>query len=504
MYHKQRAVKYQLLFLASRVSSILVNYLQVIFGFLCVYYYNNYDYYNYFHSCDLKEMALAKSKKHKWLQRIFIWSIILVTAYSIFLYAAIMQAKIDFTRRYRGKNFQIKDFSFHYGLTLYAVGKITGKYTPYSWSFFERYRNLYDRDMSYILNFPEVNSLRLSWTVTQIPTQISKLKNLQNLHIYRDKENISAIYDLLSTQSLLFRGMKQLHLQELISQLHSLQKLEIDRCDVNKIPLSITDLKKLSSLEIRHSNFKIFPAHLLQISSLKTLRATRCKFSKMPSQISNDSQLKYLNMKDNAILEIPSSIGKLNNLERLILESNQISHVPKEIAQATKLWKLDLGSNKLSVFSQEITSLPNLMHLYINRNSIVEIPEQIAQLSKLYTLNLAKNQIQEIPASIGKLQNLHVLHLWENKIEKLPPEIGELTNLEELNLAYNNLSEIPPQIGNLTNLRSLDVAGNKIAKFPQEISKLKNLSTLRYSVVNDEQRARIRKLLPHVDILDWY
>ena len=103
---------------------------------------------------------------------------------------------------------------------------------------------------------------------------------------------------------------------------------------------------------------------------------------------------------------------------------------------------------------------------------------------------------------VNYLSNLKELDLEDNQLTSLPDWIGNLTNLEELNLNYNNLTSLPYSIGNLKNLERLYLHDNKLTSLPESIANLKNLRylDLEYNPISDEEKERIKKLLPNTKI----
>ena len=77
-----------------------------------------------------------------------------------------------------------------------------------------------------------------------------------------------------------------------------------------------------------------------------------------------------------------------------------------------------------------------------------------------------------------KLLNKYELHL--DLSGDLPEAIGYLTNLRLLYLLGDNLTSLPDSIGNLKNLKELAVWTNPLS---------------------DDEKVRIKKLLPNTDIL---
>lgn len=144
-----------------------------------------------------------------------------------------------------------------------------------------------------------------------------------------------------------------------------------------------------------------------------------------------------------------------------------------------KVYRLDLGRKKLKNFPMEILKLKNLQEL-----------------------DLSKNKFDSLPEQIGVLVNLQILNLSGNRLQYLPDSIGELKNLKKLVGSRNNLVALPKSIGNLQNLEILDLWENDLSGFPEELSKLKKLRwmDLRVILLNDEDQARIRNLLPDTKI----
>jgi Leucine-rich repeat (LRR) protein len=137
----------------------------------------------------------------------------------------------------------------------------------------------------------------------------------------------------------------------------------------------------------------------------------------------------------------------------------------------------NLGVKQSIPFLKKLTGLE---HLYLE--NVSKVPENLEQLTQLKELVLRlrmtnKEDIESLFASIKAVPSLNMLQVYG--IKSVPSNIGEVTGLTTLNLRGNFLKTLPEEIKGLGKLKLLDL---QINSFP------------------DEEKARIKKLLPNTEI----
>ncbi len=206
---------------------------------------------------------------------------------------------------------------------------------------------------------------------------------------------------------------------------------------------------------------------------------------------------------------------------------NQVT-TPKEISQFVNLTNLVIydSTNTLNSLSPEIWQLKNLKDLSLSRcGNLTFLPKEIGQLKKLEILSLDDcNSLISLPKEIGQLKKLKSLYLYSDAIMTIPDEIKNLKNLkglgcsedllisskqiqnlknlERLSLTQSKNSTSPPkEIGNFTNLNGLTIIKYyNLVSLPTEIGNLKKLKEIDLFIcqkISDEEKTKIKKLLPN-------
>ncbi len=293
--------------------------------------------------------------------------------------------------------------------------------------------------------------------LTQLPTEIIKLKNLATLNL---------------------SGNQLTHLHPKITELKNLSTFNLSGNQLTQLTKEIAELKNLSILNLSGNQLAQLPNEIVKLKYLTTLNLSWNQLTQLPSEIVELKNLTTLNLSGNQLTQLPTEIAELKNLTTLYLSRNQLTQLPTEIAELKNLTKLYLSGNQLTQLPTEITGLKNLTTLYLSRNQLTQLSSEIAELKKLITLNLSWNQLTQLPKEIIKLRNLIALNLSWNQLTQLPPEIIELKNLTTLNLSGNQLTHLPKEIIELRNLAILELSRNQLIQLPNEIIELKNLTTL--------------------------
>lgn len=130
--------------------------------------------------------------------------------------------------------------------------------------------------------------------------------------------------------------------------------------------------------------------------------------------------------------------------------------------------------------------------------------QYLSRFPQLEELTLSHLRLKEVPAEVFSLTALRVLDLSNNKINYMPPELGRLTQLQRLSLNRNPVAYLPSSIQALKHLQYLDLWSTLITELPVEMEVLDtSLKTIDLRVIQmrEDEQERMRRLLPHVEIL---
>lgn len=144
---------------------------------------------------------------------------------------------------------------------------------------------------------------------------------------------------------------------------------------------------------------------------------------------------------------------------------------------------------------------PLLVQLRFARSDVGALPPVIGRLTKLHDLSIEFGELTRLGAPLGKLTQLRKLLVACPRMKALPLEVCKLPRLEVLRLPRARMRSLPPQIGKLASLVELDLSFSQISSLPPELARCKRLAkvTITYSKL---KRAKVEKLLPHVQIVD--
>lgn len=224
--------------------------------------------------------------------------------------------------------------------------------------------------------------------LTEIPTEISFLKNLESLVLSHN--NLSKA-DLA-----------------LLTKLPKLKELDLSHCKLTQIPVVLHMLTNIEKLDLSvnpiiNGTFDF----LIHLGALQNFSIWQESFI-VDKNISILQQLKTCK-------ELKLWLCNLNQLPRLLTE-------------LPNLEKLDLYGNNLSKADfEEFTNLKQLKKIILHHCKLTKIPIQMNELVNLEVLDLGENNLSEANFSaFVDLKNLKEVNLWSCGIKELPATLISL------------------------------------------------------------------------------
>ena len=251
-------------------------------------------------------------------------------------------------------------------------------------------RRLVDLDVSHvpldawyhvIPQLPNITKLAVSQcNILAFPVVLLKLNKLQELNVSNNHItdlpvdwHSTRLKVLNMADNSLGRG-STLHV---ISNMPSLQNLDLSGNSLDTIPTAIQDLKYLRNLNISNNSLVEFPESMQSIQTLETFTASFCGLSKFPSFLLKLRKIKVIKLDGNGIKKIPNDWS---------------SHM---------LQKLNLANNKeLHLSSDTLSGIGSLEQLILSSCGLTEIPELVLHIPVLSNLDLANNPITKIPEEV--------------------------------------------------------------------------------------------------------
>jgi Leucine-rich repeat (LRR) protein len=281
-------------------------------------------------------------------------------------------------------------------------------------------------------------------SVVSLPTTLGKLKNLQNLQIYKIIAR-QVFPDVLTTMT---------WLKTLSMYFSSYSGL---------IPVGITNMASLQNLYIGSNSFSNLPSVIGLMTNLRELVIDGNRFSLNPSTVTtipeSFSNLRLLS-RFQAFGGCPSNVPPLQ-INQCFLAGT----IPSQMSAMTALTELLLNNNNMvGTIPSSLGALTNMVSLALHANSFYGgIPSAISGASKMERLTLNNNLlIGPIPSAIGTMRKLYTLNMCCNKLnESIPFGLGTLTKLNSLSLNGNSLvGTIPSDFKAMFSLKTLDLSSN--------------------------------------------
>ncbi|XP_058181411.1 putative receptor-like protein kinase At3g47110 [Rhododendron vialii] len=220
----------------------------------------------------------------------------------------------------------------------------------------------------------------LPTTIANLSNQLIKLSGSVNQLVGTIPEGI---FNLVNLAGLFLED----NLPCEIGKLRNLQQLSLSRNKLfGPIPSSICNLTQMYRLSLEENNFNSsLPSGIENIPGLQILNLSYDVLAgPIPNTIGLSTSLTFLNLAHNTFMgALPLEIGKLNNLQELDALENKLSgHIPSTLGNCLKLKGLFLEGNTFQgSIPPSFSSLRGLEILDLSRNNLSgQIQEDIAAL----------------------------------------------------------------------------------------------------------------------------
>ncbi|CAL5405348.1 unnamed protein product [Camellia sinensis] len=161
-----------------------------------------------------------------------------------------------------------------------------------------------------------LKELRADWTaIRQLPPSIGLLKNLKTLSLEGCKGIASYSWSYSFLPSILQRRRESyttLELEALLG-LESLERLDLNDCNLKSIPTTICHIYSLQSLDLSGNNIESLPASMNKLSNLVCLYLNGCKRLQELPELSSD--IRNIDANDCTSLRTILSLPKYDNVE---------------------------------------------------------------------------------------------------------------------------------------------------------------------------------------------
>ncbi|KAI3881590.1 hypothetical protein MKW92_044314 [Papaver armeniacum] len=280
-----------------------------------------------------------------------------------------------------------------------------------------------------------------------------------------------------------------------LSELKNLTLLNLFRNKLyGSIPEFIAELPELEVLQLWENNFTgSIPPNLGRNGNLQLLDLSSNKLTgTLPVDLCSGNKLQTLIALGNFLLgPIPESIGKCESLSRIRMGDNFLNgSIPRGLFSLPKLAQVELQDNLLVGGFPDIHSVSdNLGQISLSNNRLIgSLPPSIGKFSGVQKLLLDGNYFTgSIPGDVGKLQQLSKIDFSNNRFSgPIVPEISKCKLLTFVDLSRNQLSgEIPMEITSMRILNYLNLSRNHlVGTIPSSISTMQSLTSIDFSYNN--------------------
>lgn len=351
------------------------------------------------------------------------------------------------------------------------------------------------------ISLKDVSPGRLTNGIRKIPASISKLTELRQFFIANGKfEGFAPGTDLSKLESLTdvevynCPSMKKIPTE--LSKLPNLQLLNL----ANNPQISSEDLlvglKELAGKDNPSSK------------TIQILYLGNNNLTEIPEDFQNLKKLGKLDCNNNKITKV-APLGKDVNLVQLTMDYNQITEVPNDFCGYADVESFSFAHNKIKKFPNifNAKSVYVMSSVDFSYNEITEFDGENETGDNAFrginasTLSLAYNKLKTFPAILSKTNSqVSTLALAGNGITDFPKGSldGKYTYyLQSLDLAYNNLKKLPDDFDatKVPYLYGIDLSNNNFEKVATGPLNIDHLNVFIFRNQRDEQGNRT--------ITDW-